>query len=152
MKIQTVPISSIYPNKENPRIVNKAKFEKLKKSIKEFPEMLQLRPIIVNESYIVLGGNMRYKALVELGYKEVPIIKAEDRTERQAQEFIIKDNLSFGDWDFDILANTWDSVELEDWGLNVWQNNDDILINDYEAENAIEGVKEPKNTCALCGK
>ena len=148
MRIQVVPISSIYPNKENPRIVNKAKFEKLKKSIQDFPEMLQLRPIIVNESYIVLGGNMRYKALVELGYKEVPIIKAEDLTERQAQEFIIKDNLSFGDWDFDMLANEWDSVDLEDWGLDVWQNEDDIIAH----EDTTEESKEEKVVCALCGK
>jgi ParB-like chromosome segregation protein Spo0J len=149
MKIQVVPISSIYPNKENPRIVNKAKFEKLKKSIQDFPEMLQLRPIIVNESYIVLGGNMRYKALVELGYKEVPIIKAEDLTERQAQEFIVKDNLSFGEWDWDILANEWDSVDLEDWGLDVWQNEDDIIAHEDTATN---DNKEEKVVCALCGK
>ena len=148
MKIQVVPISSIYPNKENPRIVNKAKFEKLKKSIQDFPEMLQLRPIIVNENYIVLGGNMRYKALVELGYKEVPIIKAEDLTERQAQEFIVKDNLSFGDWDWDILANEWDSVDLEDWGLDVWQNEDDIIAH----EDTTKDNKEDKVVCALCGK
>ena len=149
MKIQVVPISSIYPNKENPRIVNKAKFEKLKKSIQDFPEMLQLRPIIVNKSYIVLGGNMRYKALVELGYTEVPIIKAEDLTERQAQEFIVKDNLSFGDWDFDILANEWDSVDLEDWGLDVWQNEDDIIAHE---DTPTEDSKEEKVVCALCGK
>jgi len=148
MKIQVVPISSIYPNKENPRIVNKAKFEKLKKSIQEFPEMLKLRPIIVNESYIVLGGNMRYKAIIELGFTEVPIIKAEDLTERQAQEFIIKDNLSFGDWDFDMLANEWDSVDLEDWGLDVWQNEDDIIAH----EDTTEESKEEKVVCALCGK
>ena len=149
MRIQVVPISSIYPNKENPRIVNKAKFEKLKKSIQDFPEMLQLRPIIVNESYIVLGGNMRYKALVELGYKEVPIIKAKDLTERQAQEFIVKDNLSFGEWDWDILANEWDSVDLEDWGLDVWQNEDDIIAHEDTATN---DDKEEKVVCALCGK
>ncbi len=148
MKIQVAPISSIYPNKQNPRIVNKAKFEKLKKSIQEFPEMLHLRPIIVNESYIVLGGNMRYKALVELGYTEVPIIKAEDLTERQAQEFIVKDNLSFGDWDWDILANEWDSVDLEDWGLDVWQNEDDIIAH----EDTTEDNKEQKVVCALCGR
>ena len=110
--------------------------------------MLQLRPIIVNESYIVLGGNMRYKAIVELGFTEVPIIKAEDLTERQAQEFIIKDNLSFGDWDFDMLANEWDSVDLEDWGLDVWQNEDDIIAH----EDTTEESKEEKVVCVLCGK
>ena len=149
MKIQVVPISQVVPNSQNPRIVNKAKFEKLKKSIQDFPEMLNLRPLIVNEHNVILGGNMRYKAIVELGYSEVPIIRAEDLTERQAQEFIIKDNLSFGDWDWDILANEWDSVELGEWGLDVWQNEDDILINE---DTPTEDSKEEKVVCALCGK
>ena len=148
MRIQTVRIETIQGNRDNPRIVNKAKFEKLKKSIQEFPEMLNLRPLIVNEHNVILGGNMRYKALVELGYKEIPVIRAEDLTERQAQEFIVKDNLSYGDWDFDILANEWDSVELEDWGLDVWQNEDDLIA--HEEEETKE--KEDKVVCALCGK
>lgn len=148
MKIQTVRIEIIQGNRDNPRIVNKAKYEKLKKSIKDFPEMLNLRPLIVNEHNVILGGNMRYKALVELGYKEIPVIRAEDLTERQAQEFIVKDNLSYGDWDFDILANEWDSVELEDWGLDVWQNEDDLIA--HEEEETKE--KEDKVVCALCGK
>ena len=149
MKIQVVPISQVVPNSQNPRIVNKAKFEKLKKSIQDFPEMLNLRPLILNKDNVILGGNMRYKAIVELGYSEVPIIRAEDLTERQAQEFIIKDNLSFGDWDWDILANEWDSVELAEWGLDVWQNEDDILINE---DTPTEDSKEEKVVCALCGK
>ncbi len=142
MQIQTLQISNIKPNSNNPRIVNKAKFEKLKESIKELPEMLQLRPLILNEDNVILGGNMRYKALVELGYTEVPVIRAESLTERQAQEFLIKDNLSYGDWDFDILANEWDSVDLDDWGLDVWQNEDDKIANE----------KEPKEVCEYCGK
>lgn len=142
MQIQTLQISNIKPNSNNPRIVNKAKFEKLKESIKELPEMLQLRPLILNEDNVILGGNMRYKALVELGYTEVPVIRAESLTERQAQEFLIKDNLSYGDWDFDILANEWDSVDLEEWGLDVWQNEDDKIANE----------KEPKEVCEYCGK
>ena len=148
MKIQTVRIETIQGNKDNPRLVNKSKYEKLKKSIQDFPEMLKLRPLIVNEHNVILGGNMRYKALVELGYKEVPVIKAEDLTERQAQEFIVKDNLSYGDWDFDILANEWDSVELEDWGLDVWQNEDDLIA--HQEEETKE--KEVKEVCPLCGK
>ena len=142
MQIQTLQISNIKPNSNNPRIVKKAKFEKLKESIKELPEMLQLRPLILNEDNVILGGNMRYKALVELGYTEVPVIRAESLTERQAQEFLIKDNLSYGDWDFDILANEWDSVDLDDWGLDVWQNEDDKIANE----------KEPKEVCEYCGK
>ncbi len=148
MQIQVLPLSEIKPNSDNPRIVNKAKFEKLKKSIQDLPEMLHLRPIILNADNVILGGNMRYKALVELGIKEVPVIRAEELTERQAQEFLIKDNLSYGDWDFDILANEWDSVDLEDWGLDVWQNEDDILANETE-----EAQREKdKIVCALCGK
>ena len=138
MKIQTVRIETIQGNKDNPRLVNKSKYEKLKKSIQDFPEMLKLRPLIVNEHNVILGGNMRYKALVELGYKEVPVIKAEDLTERQAQEFIVKDNLSYGDWDFDILANEWDSVELEDWGLDVWQNEDDLIAHEAEEDDYVQ--------------
>ena len=141
-------IETIRENKDNPRIVNKAKYEKLKRSIQEFPEMLELRPLIVNEHNVILGGNMRYKALVELGYKGVPVVRAEYLTERQAQEFIVKDNLSYGDWDFDILANEWDSVELEDWGLDVWQNEDDLIA--HEEEETKE--KEVKEVCPLCGK
>lgn len=148
MQIQVLPLSEIKPNSDNPRIVNKAKFEKLKKSIQDLPEMLRLRPIILNADNVILGGNMRYKALVELGIKEVPVIRAEELTERQAQEFLIKDNLSYGDWDFDILANEWDSVDLEEWGLDVWQNEDDILANETE-----EAQREKdKIVCALCGK
>ena len=134
MKIQTVQINEIRGNKDNPRIVNKDKYNKLKKSIQDFPQMLNLRPIIVNDDNVILGGNMRYKALVELGYKEVPVIKAKDLTEKQAQEFIIKDNLSYGDWDFDILANEWDRVELEQWGFDVWQNEDDIIAHEAEED------------------
>jgi ParB-like chromosome segregation protein Spo0J len=147
--VQSVPINSIRNNPINPRLVNKAKFEKLKKSIQDFPQMLELRPIVINEDGIILGGNMRYKALVELGYKEVPVIVAEHITKEQENEFIIKDNLGFGDWDWDILANEWDSVELEDWGLDVWLNEDDI-INSFDEEN--EPQPKDKIVCALCGK
>ena len=148
--MQSVPINSIRNNPINPRLVNKAKFEKLKKSIQEFPQMLELRPIVINEDGVILGGNMRYKALVELGYEEVPVIVASYITKEQENEFIIKDNLGFGDWDWDILANEWDSVELEDWGLDVWQNEDDILNSLDEEE--IEEAPKDKIVCALCGK
>ena len=146
--MQSVPINKIRNNPINPRLVNKAKFEKLKKSIQDFPQMLELRPIVINEHGIILGGNMRYKALVELGYTEVPVIVADHITKEQENEFIIKDNLGFGDWDWDILANEWDSVELEDWGLDVWLNEDDIYNNQEEEE------PQPKDkiVCALCGK
>ena len=147
--MERVPINSIRNNPINPRLVNTAKFEKLKQSIQDFPQMLELRTIVINEDGIILGGNMRYKALVELGYKEVPVIVAEHITKEQENEFIIKDNLGFGDWDWDILANEWDSVELEDWGLDVWLNEDDI-INSFDEEN--EPQPKDKIVCALCGK
>jgi len=152
--MERVPINSIRNNPINPRLVNTAKFEKLKQSIQDFPQMLELRPIVINEHGVILGGNMRYKALVELGYTEVPVIVAEHITKEQEAQFIIKDNIGFGDWDWDILANEWDSVELEDWGLDVWQNQDDIFANldDEPNEELKKIVEEDKIVCALCGK
>jgi DNA modification methylase len=119
MQIIKYPINSIKGNPNNPRLIKDDKFEKLVKSIKEFPEMLHLRPIVVNDDMIVLGWNMRLKACREAGLTEVPVIKASDLTEEQQKEFIIKDNVSGGEWDWDILANEWDKEELEEWGLDV---------------------------------
>lgn len=116
--IQKVKIDSIFENPENPRTINKVKFKKLVKSVREFPEMLKLRPIVVNKDNVILGGNMRYKACKELGLKEVYIIQATDLDDKQAQEFIVKDNVGFGEWDWDILANDWNIKELEEWGLD----------------------------------
>lgn len=119
-------INKLKPNKDNPRIIKDDKFKKLVKSIKDFPEMLELRPIVVDEDMTILGGNMRYKACIEAGLKEVYIKIAEGLTEEQKQEFIIKDNVGFGEWEWDILANEWDSTKLAEWGLDVWQNEDDL--------------------------
>ena len=119
--MEKVKVNSIQNNPNNPRNVNKAKFEKLKKSIQDFPEMLMLRPIVVDNDNYILGGNMRYKAIVELGHTEVYIVRANDLTDDQKKEFIIKDNIGFGDWDWDLLANEWNTVDLENWGLDVWQ-------------------------------
>ena len=139
MNITKVPISKVRANPNNPRIIKDDKFQKLVKSIQEFPQMLEIRPIVVNEDMIVLGGNMRLKACLEAGIKEVAIIKATDLTEEQQKEFIIKDNVGFGEWDWDNLANEWDSDKLEEWGLDVWvKNNDDLLElenNESESEN-----------------
>lgn len=121
-----VKISNIKPNPNNPRYIRDEKFEKLKKSIKDFPEMLKLRPIVVDDDMVVLGGNMRLKALTELGIEEVEIIKAKDLTEKQKAEFIVKDNVGFGEWDWDILANEWDNTQLGEWGLDVWQPDADV--------------------------
>jgi DNA modification methylase len=119
MNIQKVKISAIKSNPNNPRLIKDDKFHKLVKSIKEFPQMLELRPIIVNDEMVILGGNMRHKACIEAGLKEVTIVKASELTEEQQKEFIIKDNVGFGEWDWDILANEWDVEKLDDWGLDL---------------------------------
>ena len=117
--MQKVKLSDIRPNPNNPRVIKDDKFKKLVKSITDFPQMLELRPIVVNDEMIVLGGNMRLKALEYLGIEETFIIKASDLTEKQEQEFIIKDNVGYGQWDWDQLANEWDVEDLDDWGLDL---------------------------------
>jgi ParB-like chromosome segregation protein Spo0J len=124
--MERVDIKQVRPNTDNPRFIKGNKFEKLVKSIKEFPEMLDLRPIVVNQDMIVLGGNMRLKACEEAGLKEVPIIFADNLTPEQEKEFIIKDNSSFGEWDWDLLANEWDVEQLADWGLDIPNFDTDI--------------------------
>lgn len=131
--MELVKISEVRSNENNPRFIKDHKFKKLVTSIKEFPEMLKLRPIVVNNEMIVLGGNMRLKACKEAGLKEVWILKADELTEAQQREFIVKDNVGFGEWDWDLLANEWNSVQLESWGLDNWQNKDDFF--DIEEEN-----------------
>jgi hypothetical protein len=127
---QQVKISKVKANPNNPRIIKNDKFKKLVKSIQEFPEMLKLRPIVVDEDMMVLGGNMRLKASKDAGLKEVWIEVAEGLTEEQKKEFIVKDNVGFGEWEWDMLANEWDSVILAEWGVDVWQNEDDIETTD----------------------
>jgi len=113
------PIREIKPNPDNPRVIRDEKFAKLKNSIQDFPEMLKLRPIVVDENDVILGGNQRYRALQELKHKEVWTIKASELTEAQKREFIIKDNVGFGENNWDVLANEWDAAELEAWGLDI---------------------------------
>jgi len=117
MEIRSVKLSEIKSNPNNPRIIKDDKFRKLVKSIQEFPKMLEIRPIVVNVDMIVLGGNMRLKACKEAGLKEVPVIFANDLTEDEQKEFIIKDNVGYGDWDWDMIANEWEPELLEEWGL-----------------------------------
>jgi hypothetical protein len=114
-----VNIKEIIPNTENPRSISKKKFNQLVKSIKDFPEMLEKRPLVVDENMVVLGGNMRLKALEKAGFTEIYVDIAEDWTHEQKQEFIIKDNISFGEWDWDSLGNEWLSDKLDDWGLEI---------------------------------
>jgi hypothetical protein len=121
MQVNKVKITEVKNNPKNPRLIKDDKFRKLVKSIQEFPQMLELRPIVVDENNIVLGGNMRLKACKEAGLKEVYIVKADNLTELQKDEFIVKDNVGFGEWDWDMLANEWDVDQLTEWGLDVWQ-------------------------------
>ena len=142
-----VKLSTIKSNPNNPRLIKDAKFEKLKKSISEFPKMMELRPMVINADNVILGGNMRFKALKDLGYKEVPeewIKRAEDLTDEEARRFIIADNVGFGEHDWEVLANEWDVQELEDWGLEGFP---------FEIEEEVK-EKEDKQieTCEMCGK
>ena len=115
--VKKVKITEVIPNDKNPRYIKDKEFDKLVKSVSDFPEMLKLRPIVVNSENVILGGNMRYRASIKAGLKEVYIIQANDLSEKQEKEFIIKDNISFGAWDWDILANDWEENDLNDFGL-----------------------------------
>ena len=115
-------VSKIKPNPNNPRIIKDERFAKLVQSIKDFPKMMELRPMVINSDNIVLGGNMRLKAITELGMKEIPdswVKKATDLTEEEARRFIIADNVGFGEHDWEVLANEWNMDELTDWGLDI---------------------------------
>jgi len=114
-----VKITEIKTNPDNPRLIKDNKFKKLVQSIKEFPEMLEKRPIVVDENMMILGGNMRFKASQELGLKELYVIKAEGWNDEQKKQFVIKDNTNFGQWDYDLLANEWNIQNLDDWGVSV---------------------------------
>ncbi len=137
-------IQEIKSNPNNPRLIKDHKFKQLVKSIQDFPQMLELRPIVIDENNMVLGGNMRLKACLEAGLTDVPVIHANNLTEAQKKEFIIKDNISFGEHDWDALANEWNIIELDEWGLDIpaFANNDIEEPND----NAVGG-----KTCPNCG-
>jgi DNA modification methylase len=158
--MQRAAIGTIIPNPTNPRIIKDDKFKKLVKSIQEFPQMLELRPIVVDGNMVVLGGNMRLKACIAAGLKEVPIIVADQLTDAQKGEFIIKDNVGFGEWDWDLLANEWDVETLEDWGLELPFDNTPVLEaeeDNYESPSEIKtdvvlgDLIEIANHRLLCG-
>ena len=141
-------INQLKPNESNPRIIKEVKFKKLVKSIKDFPEMLELRPIVIDEDNVILGGNMRYKASVEAGLKEVYVKVAKGLTQEQKDEFIVKDNVGFGEWDWDILGNEWNNAKLGEWGMDVWQPEEAVdysVLEDLDLgstlEDKIDGVK-----------
>jgi ParB-like chromosome segregation protein Spo0J len=137
-------ITQIKSNPNNPRLIKDHKFKQLVKSIQDFPQMLELRPIVIDENNMVLGGNMRLKACLEAGLTDVPVIHANNLTEAQKKEFIIKDNISFGEHDWDALANEWNIIELDEWGLDIpaFANND--------IEQPKDNAKGGK-TCPNCG-
>ena len=123
-------INEIKPNPNNPRLIKDHKFKQLVKSIQDFPQMLELRPIVIDENNMVLGGNMRLKACIEAGLKDVPVIHANNLSEDKKKEFIVKDNVGYGEWDWDDLANNWDVEELTEWGLDI----PNFDVNNLEAE------------------
>ncbi len=138
-------LSKVKKNPSNPRVVKDEKFAKLVNSIKEFPKMMELRPMVVSDDWVVLGGNMRLKALQELGYKDIPdnwVKQASDLTEEEQKRFIIADNVGFGDWDFDMLRNDFDVAELDDWGLTVFEAEDIDLDDFFEEQPEQEDVEE----------
>jgi hypothetical protein len=141
--MELLKTSAVIPNSENPRVIRDNKYLKLVTSIKDFPEMLKLRPIVVNKDMVILGGNMRFKAAIEAGLKEVWVLKATELTKEQEKEFIVKDNVGFGEWDWDILANTWDTKQLKDWGLDVWQPEEAIdysVLDEIDLDDEIESL------------
>jgi len=131
-------LKDIKPNPNNPRVLRDDKFQKLKQSITEFPKMLSLRPMVIDENNVVLGGNMRLRALKELGFTDIDeawVKRSSDLTEEEKKRFIIADNVAFGEWDWDTLANDWEVVDLDAWGLDIPQFNQDVNLDDFFEEN-----------------
>lgn len=146
-------LSKIQPNPNNPRFIRDASFEKLVKSLKDFPEMLALRPLVIDSDGVVLGGNMRYRALVELGYDEIPdawVIRAGDLTDAQRVEFVVKDNASYGEWDWEALANEWDDLPLTEWGVDAPVVDANPLVVD-SVEEEVKAAAAGQTTCPNCG-
>lgn len=148
-----VKLKDIQPNPDNPRFIRDDKFDKLKASIEQFPKMMALRPIVVDSAGMVLGGNMRLRALQELGFKEVPdewVRRADELTEDEKRRFIITDNAGFGSWDWDALANEWDAAELAEWGLDVpdeWGYD----LDDMKDDSGAVGGNVSELCCPKCG-
>lgn len=145
MKIEKLPVSELKFNEENPRTITDANLKKLVKSVQEFPEMLEIRPIVINADSVVLGGNMRLKACIEAGITEVPVMRVKNLTKEQELEFIIKDNISGGDWDWDLLANDWDTNLLGDWGLNI-KSDDFFELDGSDNTTNSSSSSDPKGT------
>lgn len=148
-------ITDIKPNPSNPRHISDDKLKKLMQSIKEFPKMMELRPIVLDSNNIILGGNMRYRALSELGYKDIPkewIKKASDLTPDEVRRFIIADNVGYGEWDYDLLHVDWTDEELEGWGMDIPRiEMFEGDIDDFFEENDKQ-AREKELLCPHCGK
>ena len=140
-----VDCSLVLSNPHIPRIIKDRKFYELVNSIKSFPQMLEKRPIVVDESMMVLGGNMRLKACKEAGFKKVWVDIAEGWTDEQKKEFTIKDNVGFGEWDWDILANDWDEHKISDWGLDVWKSEEEVdysILDDDDLSDELQDLNQ----------
>ena len=143
-------LKDIKPNPNNPRVLRDDKFQKLKQSITEFPKMLSLRPMVIDENNVVLGGNMRLRALQELGFTDVEeawVKRSSDLTEDEKKRFIIADNVAFGEWDWDTLANDWEVVDLEAWGLEIPQFDEG---NDEDLEDLSDKIKSMFKIEVIC--
>tara|TARA_R110000772_G_C13240381_1_gene433635 strand:- start:17 stop:1195 length:1179 start_codon:yes stop_codon:yes gene_type:complete len=142
-KPEYIAIDELKLNDTNPRHIEDNKFAKLVKSVKNFPAMLEIRPIVIDENNVILGGNMRYKACIKAGLKEVPVVQVDNLTEEQKQEFIIKDNVGFGTWDWEILEEEWDAESLEKWGLDVPFDTDEDKEGLTDEDDVPEVTEEP---------
>jgi ParB-like chromosome segregation protein Spo0J len=143
-------LKDIKPNPNNPRVLRDDKFAKLKQSIAEFPKMLSLRPMVIDEKNVVLGGNMRLRALQELGFTDIDeawVKRSSDLTEEEKKRFIIADNVAFGEWDWDTLANDWEVVDLEAWGLDIPQFD---TVEELEIEDLSDKIKSMFKIEVIC--
>ena len=147
-EIITVRLNEIQSNPDNPRTIKKQQLKKLQKSLQDFPEMMQLRPIVVDENNIILGGNMRYQAMKANGETDAEVVKVSGLTDEQKREFIIKDNVAFGDWDWDELANNWNAEDLNSWGLTI---NDVPDIGEFLDDKESEQKEHEPKVCPNCG-
>ena len=139
-------INEIKPNSSNPRKINEDDFAKLVKSIKDDPKLLEAKPLIIDENNVILGGNQRYRACLELGIQDVPVIKMANLTEKEKQKLLVIDNTHYGKWDMDMLANDgWEIGDLDEWGVNV-----DFLVPTNEEPKSIDNTKKGK-VCPNCG-
>ena len=140
-EIKVLLIGEVRLNPDNPRIIRDEKFKKLVRSLSAFPTMSLVRPLVIDENNVVLGGNMRLRAMQESGWTEVPVIQVTDWSEDKKREFIAKDNIGYGEWNWEVLANEWDVVELEEWGLDVPKIDETTEIDEQEADPTVLEVK-----------